>query len=93
MYWVGLWNNIKRRLEKFSCHTRFEVGDSSKVRFWHDLWCGEWPLRKPSQFYLVLLAQIMLLLRSYFTFGVRRSLQTDIQSITWNLREDPFSQT
>ena len=26
-------------LGKFSSHTRFEVGDGSKVRFWHDMWC------------------------------------------------------
>jgi hypothetical protein len=28
-------------LSKF---VRYEVGDGSKVRFWHDLWCGEQPL-------------------------------------------------
>jgi hypothetical protein len=25
----------------FSSHIRFEVGDVSKIRFWHDLWCGD----------------------------------------------------
>ena len=24
---------------KFYSHTRFEVGDGSKVSFWHDPWC------------------------------------------------------
>jgi hypothetical protein len=30
---VGLWKNIKKGRRKFLSHTRFEVGDSSKVRF------------------------------------------------------------
>jgi hypothetical protein len=25
----------------FSSHTRFEVGNGSKVKFWHDVWCGD----------------------------------------------------
>jgi hypothetical protein len=25
----------------FSSHNRFELGDSSKIRFWHDEWYGE----------------------------------------------------
>jgi hypothetical protein len=25
---------------EFSNHTRFEVGDDSKIRFWHNMWCG-----------------------------------------------------
>jgi hypothetical protein len=43
---VGLWKNIRRGWEKFSSHTRFEVGDGSKVRFWHDLWCGDMALKE-----------------------------------------------
>jgi hypothetical protein len=23
-----------------SSHTRFELGDGSKIRFWDDVWCG-----------------------------------------------------
>jgi hypothetical protein len=30
--------------EVFSSFVRYEVGDGSKIRFWHDLWCGE-PLK------------------------------------------------
>ena len=26
---------------------RFEVGDGSRVLFWHDAWCGELPLKIP----------------------------------------------
>jgi hypothetical protein len=25
----------------FSRFIRFEVGDSSKIKFWHDVWCGD----------------------------------------------------
>jgi hypothetical protein len=31
---------------KFSSHTRLELGDGSKVRFWHDLWCGYMSLKR-----------------------------------------------
>jgi hypothetical protein len=27
---------------------RYEVGDGCKIRFWHDLWCGNHPLRQLS---------------------------------------------
>jgi hypothetical protein len=33
-------------LGKFSSHTRFEVGDDSKLRFCHDLWYGDMALTK-----------------------------------------------
>jgi hypothetical protein len=36
VYGVGLWKNIMRGWGKFCNHTRFEVVDGSKVRFWHD---------------------------------------------------------
>jgi hypothetical protein len=38
---VRFWKNIRRGWRKFSSHTRFEVGNGSKVSFWHDLWCGD----------------------------------------------------
>jgi len=38
---VELWKNIRKDWGKFSSHTSFEVGDGSKVRFLHDLWCGD----------------------------------------------------
>jgi len=41
----GLWKNIRRVWGKFYNHTRFEVDNGSKVRFWHDLWCGDMALR------------------------------------------------
>jgi hypothetical protein len=35
----------KEGWEGFSKFVRYEVGDGSKVRFWHDVWCGEQPLK------------------------------------------------
>jgi hypothetical protein len=45
MYRVDLWNNIRKGWRKFSTHTKFDVGDGSKVRLWHDLWCGNMALK------------------------------------------------
>lgn len=41
--WV--WKYIKRGWGLFSSCVRYEVGDGVKVRFCHDLWCGEQPLK------------------------------------------------
>jgi hypothetical protein len=37
---VGLWKFIRKGWENFSKFLRYEVGDGSRIRFWHDLWCG-----------------------------------------------------
>jgi hypothetical protein len=44
-YGVCLWKNILRGWGKFYSRTKFEVGDGSKVKFWHDLWCGDRALK------------------------------------------------
>jgi hypothetical protein len=36
---------MRRRWEVLSKFVRYEVGDGSKVRFWHDLWCEDQPLK------------------------------------------------
>jgi hypothetical protein len=38
---VGLWKYIRRGWRNFSCHTKFEVGDGPKIRFWHEQWCED----------------------------------------------------
>jgi len=43
---VGLWKNIRKGWETFSGFTRFEVGDGERIRFWHDLWCGDSVLKE-----------------------------------------------
>lgn len=42
---VGLWKNVRKGLETFSGYTRFEVGDGTRISFWHDLWCGDMTLK------------------------------------------------
>jgi hypothetical protein len=49
---VGLWKHIRRGWDLFAQNVRFEVGIGSKIRFWHDTWCGNQPLQQafPSLF-------------------------------------------
>jgi hypothetical protein len=42
---VGPWKNIRKEWGEFSSHTIFEVSDGSKIRFWHDMWCGDKALK------------------------------------------------
>ena len=44
-YGVGLWKHIRRGWDTFSKGVRFEVGIGSKVRFWHDAWSSDQPLK------------------------------------------------
>jgi hypothetical protein len=44
-YGVGVWKCIRKGWAGFANHVRYEVGDGSKVLFWHDVWCGEQPLK------------------------------------------------
>jgi hypothetical protein len=46
----NLWNGsvetyIRRGWEDFACHVWYDIGDGSKVLFWHDVRCGELPLK------------------------------------------------
>jgi hypothetical protein len=55
-YVVGLWKFIQIDWDSFSRHLAFTVGDGSRIRikFWHDSWCGDQPLREqfPELFHL-----------------------------------------
>ena len=42
---VGLWKFIRSRWDTFSEFVSFEVGHSSLIRFWDDVWCIEEPLK------------------------------------------------
>jgi len=42
---VGLWKYIRKGWETFSRFFRYEVGDGSRTRFWHDL-CGDSVLKE-----------------------------------------------
>jgi hypothetical protein len=43
---VGLWKNIRKGLSLFCSRTRFILGHGSRIRFWHDVWCGEMTLKE-----------------------------------------------
>jgi hypothetical protein len=32
-------------VDAFAAHVRYEVGDGSRILFWHDVWCGDLPLK------------------------------------------------
>jgi hypothetical protein len=42
---VSLWKHIRRGWDVFYNFTSVEVGDGSRTRFWHDIWCGDRPLK------------------------------------------------
>ena len=42
---MGLWKYTRRGWSFFSSHTRFNLGDGSKIRFWDDGWCGKISLK------------------------------------------------
>ena len=42
---MGVWKCIRREWGGFANHVRYEVVDGFKVLFWHDVWCGEQPVK------------------------------------------------
>jgi len=42
---VGCWKSITSELDLFKSLVHFKVGNGSRVLFWHDVWCGEQPLK------------------------------------------------
>jgi hypothetical protein len=42
---VGVWKYVRREWGVFSRFVRYEVGDGSTIKFSHDLWCGDEPLK------------------------------------------------
>ena len=43
-YGVSLWKTISSGLSTFSHYIQFHIGDRTRVKFWHDFWCGDNPL-------------------------------------------------
>lgn len=43
---MNLWKDIRNVRDCFLCFIRYVVDDGSKIRFWHDLWNGETPLKE-----------------------------------------------
>jgi hypothetical protein len=44
-YGVSVWKFIRRGWDNVAKYLRFDVGEGSHIRFWHDLWCGNRPLK------------------------------------------------
>jgi hypothetical protein len=44
-YRVSVWKFIRRGWDNVAKYLGFEVGDGSHIRFWHDVWCGDRPLK------------------------------------------------
>ena len=43
-YGVSLWKTISSGWSTFSRYIQFHIGDGTRVKFWHDVWCGDNPL-------------------------------------------------
>jgi hypothetical protein len=70
---VGLWKNI--RVGGGCSHTRFELGNESKIKFWDDVWCGEMTLKEAfSDLYDIILVK-----------SVAVNLDFSSRSIWWNV--------
>ena len=45
-YGVSLWKYIRRGWDHLSSHTKLGVGNSTHIKFWQDIWCGEAALQE-----------------------------------------------
>jgi hypothetical protein len=45
-YGVGVWKHIRRGWEVFLRFISFGIGDGSHIRFWHNNWCRNQPLKE-----------------------------------------------
>ena len=44
-YGVSLWKYRRHGGNSFSRFLKFDIGDGTQVKFWYDLWCGDYPLK------------------------------------------------
>jgi len=56
---------------------RYEIGNGSKVLFWHDVWCGEIPLK-------TLFSELFLIARGKDAW-VEENMQRQNGTILWNI--------
>ncbi|RVW22024.1 putative ribonuclease H protein [Vitis vinifera] len=47
---VGVWKAIRNGWENFHSHSRFIIGDGTRVKFWKDLWCENQSLEEAFPF-------------------------------------------
>jgi len=56
---------------------RYEIGNGSKVLFWHDVWCGEIPLK-------TLFSELFLIASGKDTW-MEKNIQRQNGTILWNI--------
>ena len=44
-YGDSLWKSIRAGWDCFSSFISYSVGDGSRIKFWHGIWCGGQPLK------------------------------------------------
>jgi hypothetical protein len=76
-YGFGVWKSIRRGWDAFAAHVRYEIGNGSKVLFWHDVWCGEIPLKN-------LFPELFLIARRKDAW-VEEIMQRQNGTILWNI--------
>jgi hypothetical protein len=40
-YGVSLWRYVRKNWRAFSNFVSYKVGDGLRIRFWHNIWCGD----------------------------------------------------
>ena len=65
---VGLWKLIRKVWGTFKVKTRFEEDNGRIVKFWHDVWCNDMPLKDSFP--------------SLFTFAIAKEAEGTM--VTWN---------
>jgi hypothetical protein len=73
----GVWKRIRRGWDAFAAHVRYEIGNGSKVLFWHDMWCGEIPLK-------TFFPELFLIARGKDAW-VEENMQRQNGTILWNI--------
>jgi len=72
-----VWKSIRRGWDDFAAHVRYEIGNGSKVLFWHYVWCGEIPLK-------ILFPELFLIARRKDAW-VEDIMQRQNGIISWNI--------
>jgi hypothetical protein len=75
--WSGCVEIYRRGWAGFAHYVRYEVGNGSKVLFWHYMWCGELPLK--------VLFAVLFTSACGKDVWVEENMQFHIGNIHWNI--------